>query len=183
MSPTLTLTLEEKNSLLNIARTSISSTFTPSETVHTEPTDTLVKTCGVFVTLTINKQLRGCIGNIIGNYPLHKGVEKMAKQAAFSDHRFSPLQKTELNQIHIEISVLSPLFPIEPANVIVGTHGLLLSKGPQGGVFLPQVPMEQGWSIHDYLEGLCQKAGLPSGSYNSTDCQLDAFTAIVFGEK
>ncbi|MDR2951916.1 MAG: AMMECR1 family protein, partial [Treponema sp.] len=85
---------------------------------------------------------------------------------------------------HIEISALSPMSPCPDARQVkVGIHGLYLTRGGRSGVLLPQVPVEQGWGLDEYLDYICVKAGLPKGSYNAPDARLYTFTAAVFGEE
>jgi len=139
--------------------------------------------CGAFVTLHKGKNLRGCIGRMSASLPLEETVRVMAKEAAFGDPRFPPLGANELAQCSIEISALSPMEPCgDPRSVKVGVHGLLLTRNGRSGVLLPQVPLEQGWDLDQYLEYICIKAGLPPGSYDAPDAKLYTFTAIVFGE-
>jgi len=116
--------------------------------------------------------------------PLIETVRLMAKEAAFGDPRFPPLKRDELDFCQIEISALSPMIPCaDPRQVKVGVHGLYLSRGGRSGVLLPQVPVEQGWNLDEYLDYICIKAGLPPKSYEAPDAQLLTFTAIVFGEE
>jgi AmmeMemoRadiSam system protein A len=144
----------------------------------------LLKPCGAFVTLHIGKELRGCIGRMNASDPLQNTVRQMAIEAAFGDPRFPPLTMQELNRIHIEISVLSPMEErADPRSVEVGVHGLYLSHQGRSGVLLPQVPVEQGWDLDEYLNYICIKAGLPEGSYQAPGAKLYTFTAIVFGEE
>ena len=144
----------------------------------------LGKPCGAFVTLHKGKNLRGCIGRMSAVLPLEETVRVMAKEAAFGDPRFPPLAANELAQCRIEISALSPMEPCaNPRSVKVGVHGLLLTRNGRSGVLLPQVPLEQGWDLDQYLEYICVKAGLPPGSYDAPDATLYTFTAIVFGEE
>ena len=179
-----TLNKDEQKHCIHIVRTAIQSKLSskPLATLTDTP-DNLSKIQGVFVTLTINKRLRGCIGNIIGQYPLNQGIKKMAVQAAFHDPRFMPLREDELDRLDIEISVLSPLIDINHEDVEVGKHGLLIKYQYSSGVLLPQVPVEQNWNKKEYLDGLCQKAGIARNSYLQADCKLQAFTAFVFGEE
>jgi AmmeMemoRadiSam system protein A len=118
------------------------------------------------------------------NLPLIETVRLMAREAAFGDPRFPPLRKDELSRTHIEISALSPMTQCpDPRQVKVGVHGLYLRRGGRSGVLLPQVPVEQGWNLDQYLDYICTKAGLPAGSYEASDAELLTFTAIVFGEE
>jgi hypothetical protein len=108
----------------------------------------------------------------------------MAREAAFGDPRFPPLHKNELSGLQIEISALSPMQPCsDPKKVKVGTHGLYITRGGRSGVLLPQVPVEQGWNLDEYLDYICIKAGLPPGSYEAPDAKLFTFTAVVFSER
>ncbi|MCL2266170.1 MAG: AmmeMemoRadiSam system protein A [Treponema sp.] len=187
-----TITDNEKAILLSEARESIISKLEgrkPSWNAGIESLPNINTPCGAFVTLHKNdssgKNLRGCIGRMTANLPLVETVRIMAKEAAFGDPRFPPLRKEELHMIHIEISALSPmtLCPDPLNQVKIGVHGLLLSARGRSGVLLPQVPVEQGWNLGEYLDYICVKAGLPEGSYEAQDAQLYTFTAIVFGEE
>ena len=149
----------------------------------------LYEPCGAFVTLnTINtsssgSKLRGCIGRMTAILPLIETVRAMASEAAFRDPRFPALKPGELEQCQIEISALSPMaLCTDPRQVIVGVHGLYLVKSGRSGVLLPQVPVEQGWNLDEYLDYICLKASLPARSYNAPDAALYTFTAVVFGE-
>ncbi|MDR0401280.1 MAG: AmmeMemoRadiSam system protein A [Treponema sp.] len=144
--------------------------------------------CGAFVTLHIDgpggRKLRGCIGSMTAARPLEATVRAMAQEAAFGDPRFPPLSAAEFPRCSIEISVLSPMEPCaDPRSVRVGVHGLYLSCRGRTGVLLPQVPVEQGWNLDEYLDYICVKAGLPPRSYESPGARLFTFTAEVFGEE
>jgi AmmeMemoRadiSam system protein A len=148
----------------------------------------LARPCGAFVTLHINtpggKRLRGCIGRMNSAWPLEKTVRTMAQEAAFGDPRFPPLAAEELGRCSIEISALSPLEPCaDPRLIQVGLHGLFLRYRGRSGVLLPQVPLEQGWNLDEYLDYICVKAGLPPQSYEAPGAQLFTFTAEIFGEE
>ena len=194
-----TISEEEKKALLAEARETITARLEGRQPqYHMEPSlekaleegsSALTKPCGAFVTLhafdkTDGKNLRGCIGRMIASTPLQKTVRTMAVEAAFGDPRFSPLKASELPDIHIEISALSPMEKCpDPRSVKVGVHGLYLIHRGRAGVLLPQVPVEQGWNQDQYLEYICIKAGLPPGSYDAPDAELYTFTAVVFGEE
>ena len=103
--------------------------------------------------------------------------------AALHDTRFRPVQPEEVKDIHIEISVLSPMVPCEDINEIeVGRHGLVIEQGRARGVLLPQVPTDYGWSRDTYLKQICRKAGLPPDAWKEGDTRLWTFEAEVFGE-
>ncbi|MBF0499533.1 MAG: AmmeMemoRadiSam system protein B [Candidatus Riflebacteria bacterium] len=140
--------------------------------------------CGVFVTLKKAGELRGCIGLIEGIRPLGEGIQDMAVAAATEDSRFSPMTASELKEVSIEVSILSPMIPVKDLSEIqVGRDGVLLRAHGRSGVFLPQVATEQGWDRDTFLTNLCYKAGLPPGSHKQPDAKLYRFTADVFGEK
>jgi len=116
--------------------------------------------------------------------PLHQAVAEMAVNAALHDGRFTPVSFGELQDIAIEISVLSPmtLCP-DQSRIKIGTHGLMIQKGGRSGLLLPQVPVEWNWDRRQFLEQVCRKAGLPANAYLDKDARLMWFTAVVFHEK
>jgi AmmeMemoRadiSam system protein A len=135
-----------------------------------------------FVTLTKNGRLRGCIGYTEAVAPLFKVVQECAVAAATEDPRFPPVSPGELPSLRIEISVLTPLFPLRPEEVEVGRHGLLVRQGRMRGLLLPQVPVEQEWDRETFLDQVCVKAGLPPSAWRH-GATLQGFTAEVFGEE
>jgi len=182
----LDLTTKDREDLLNLARRTIESKVHHSPYQQTNPddfSDTLRSRCGAFVTLHENGKLRGCIGHLVGDYPLYKMVEEMAISAALHDPRFYPVTAEELANIEIEISVLSPMHKItDVSEIVLGKHGILIQQGHHSGVFLPQVATETGWTLDEFL-GHCSrdKAGLPWDGYKMAD--LSIFTAEIFAEK
>jgi len=179
------LTQARKQELLDLARAAITEYLKTGRVPDVKTDDpVLIRRSGAFVTLKENGELRGCIGHMRADTPLYRVVQEMAASAATSDPRFPPMKVDELSKVHIEISVLSPLRRITDAQQIqVGTHGLMILQGERQGVLLPQVPIEQGWSRDEYLEGLCRKASLPAGCWREAEqASLYAFTAVVFGE-
>jgi hypothetical protein len=169
--------------LLSLARSAIADRLRGGVTPAPSPSDpALERKAGAFVTLTLNGELRGCIGHMSADQSLSQIVPEMATAAAFSDPRFPALTLEELNESRLEISILSPLHRITDTEQIrIGTDGLMLSQGGARGVFLPQVPVEQGWDLGQYLENLCAKAGLMTGCWKQ-NAALYTFTAEVFGE-
>ena len=135
---------------------------------------------GVFVTLTQEGRLRGCIGYIEGIKPLVEAVVDNGRSAAVADPRFPPVTDRELADIHIEISALTPLVPVEgPDNIIIGRHGVVLAKQGRRAVFLPQVAPEQGWDRDTTLTHLALKAGLGPDSWRQ-GAEFLVFEAEVF---
>jgi len=188
-----TITDEEKRTLLAEARETISAKLERREPRYqisatlekaiADGTSALSKPCGAFVTLHLRGNLRGCIGRMNAVTPLQKTVRTMAIEAAFGDPRFPPLAASEFSGISIEISALSPMESCDdPRSVQVGVHGLYLYHRGRSGVLLPQVPVEQGWNLDEYLDYICVKAGLPPHSYEEKGAELYTFTAVVFGD-
>lgn len=176
----------QRKRLLEIARASIETYLKTGKRLEVKESDpVLVKIMGAFVTLHKHGQLRGCIGNIIGEKPLYLTVRDMAVEAAVGDSRFPNLTLSELKDVDIEISALSPLEKVDSAEkIILGTHGVIVKKGFQSGVFLPQVAVETGWSKEEFLSALCShKAGLPANAWKDPSTELYVFTAEVFSEK
>ena len=165
------LTGEERAQLLQIARTSIENTLARKTDLpydSTKMSPALQQHCGVFVTLHKGGKLRGCIGNLL---------------AAFEDPRFYPVKESEMKDIDIEISVLSPLRKIQSIDEFqLGRHGIYIIKGEHRGTFLPQVAEETGWTKEEFL-GHCarDKAGLAWNGWK--DAELYVYEAIVFGEE
>ncbi len=144
--------------------------------------ESLRQPLGVFVTLTSRGALRGCIGLLAGSNPLVTNVWRMALSAAFEDSRFPPLRsERECRGLDMEITVLDRITPCpDPKEIVIGRHGLVLRKGGRSGVFLPQVPVEQGWNLTQYLNHLCDKASLPRGSWRDPDARLLWYEGFAF---
>jgi AmmeMemoRadiSam system protein A len=137
---------------------------------------------GVFVTLHIQNRLRGCIGVIEGEEPLGESIVRCAASAALQDPRFAPLRPEELADLRIEISLLSPAAPIRPEEIEVGRHGLLISRGLQRGLLLPQVATEHHLAAEQFLNEACHKARLPRDAWREAETQIMGFTCEVFSE-
>lgn len=128
-------------------------------------------------------ELRGCIGVTEPKAALIDTVARMARAAAREDPRFLPVQPGEVSDLTIEISLLGPPEAVTDAKEIeVGTHGLVIERGAQRGLLLPQVPVEWGWDREQFLDQTCVKAGLPPGCWRR-DARIYAFTAEVFAEE
>ncbi len=173
---------QERKQLLRIAHQSIRARLQSEELKVSAPSPHLAEERGVFTTLHLGGQLRGCIGYVIATSPLYEAVIETASAAAFEDPRFMPVNAQEAEHLQIEISVLSPMFPIQPEDVEVGKHGLLVSFQGRRGLLLPQVPVEWGWNREQFLSETCRKAGLPMDMWRR-GAQFEAFTAEVFGEQ
>ena len=182
------LSEEEKLMLKDIALQSIkdaldSSSFTPSPTRGRQSVafdSSLNKKCGAFVSLHQQGRLRGCIGHFGEDYPLHEIVSKMARAAAFDDPRFMPVRREELDDIEIEISVLTPMRRIQSLDEFeLHRHGIYIRKGYRSGTFLPQVADEVNWTKEEFVGHCSQdKAGLGWNGWR--DAELYVYEAIVF---
>jgi len=177
------LTQSEKEELLRIARESIESYLANGLLPDFDVSDNLKKFGAAFVTLEKNGQLRGCIGHTSAVEELYKTVSGCAVQAAVRDPRFPPVKPDEMEQINIEISVLSPMQPVESLDEIeVGRDGLMIFKGRNSGLLLPQVAVDYNWSRTEFLEQTCRKAGLNKNAYLADDAVIYKFQAVIFGE-
>lgn len=185
--PGFSLTESEKKTLLEIARNAIKAKLFSEAEPEVSPdklTSTLKESLGAFVTITINGQLRGCVGRFMPTEPLYKVVESMAVAAAFSDTRFSPLSKQEYPEIEIEISALGPLQRINDINeIVIGKHGVYVKKGMRSGTLLPQVPEGRGWTVEDFLGYTSRdKAGIGWNGWKDKDAEIYVYEAVVFHE-
>ena len=183
-APPFSLTAKEKQELLSVARKS-AETLVQERRQYTPPpaSPALQQDRGAFVTINRNGELRGCIGYIAPLEPLIDTVRDVAGFAASRDPRFPPVSPAELGDLQYEVSVLSPLRRVlDVKQIQVGQHGLLLKKGSNEGVLLPQVPGEFGWDRKTFLDELARKAGLPASAWKDDDTDIFMFTAVVFGE-
>jgi hypothetical protein len=136
---------------------------------------------GAFVTLTVNGQLRGCIGLIEADQPLYEVVATMAKAAAFQDPRFPPLDAGEFKNVKIEISVLTPPRPVtDPRQIQPGRDGIIMRRFPHAGLLLPQVATQYGWDRETFLNETCIKADMPPDCWKDKNTQISIFSAEVF---
>ena len=177
------LSQPEKEELLDIARKSIESYLNNGFTPDFDVSDNLKKFGAAFVTLENDNQLRGCIGHTSAVEELYKTVSSCAIQAAVQDRRFPPVKPDEMKQIHIEISVMSPMQLVESFDEIeVGRDGLMIFKGQYRGLLLPQVATDYGWNRTEFLEQISRKAGLDKNAYLADDAVIYKFQAVIFGE-
>lgn len=178
------LTLKDKKELLAAARNAIENKLSGERVEPQEPDSGILKEkCGAFVTITNKGNLRGCIGMTVARKPLYKTVSEMAVSAAASDPRFPPVTLDELNDIVVEISVLTPFRTISDVSEIeVGKHGLFIKRSYNQGLLLPQVPAEYKWDRKQFLEHTCMKAGLSTDAWKDDETEIQIFSAIVFGE-
>src|ERR1700685_4646155 len=176
----------ERKFLLEIARKELILAVEKGESLETfaaeEPAVPMPHSGGAFVTLRRGRRLRGCIGQILPNALLVEVVEYCAKAAALSDPRFAAVASDELRDIEIEISVLSEPEDVRPNEIEPGRHGVIVSRGAQRGLLLPQVAREYGWTAQRFLEETCLKGGMKADAWKSDTTRIQAFTAEVFSE-
>ncbi len=182
---TFSLSAGEKKTLLSLARRTVEEYVLHGSVPEIDPatlTGSLRTPCGAFVTLNEHRQLRGCIGKFDADEPLFKVVQLMAVASASQDYRFSPVEPSEVRNLQIEISVLTPLRKIGSiAEFELGKHGIYIKKGTRSGTFLPQVAQETGWTREEFLGHCAQdKAGIGWDGWK--DAELYVYEAIVFGE-
>ena len=182
------LSQEEGKELLGLARNSIDSYFSKAD-IDLERYKKFDKKQGVFVTLNKNHQLRGCIGYPEPVMSIMKAVTESAVSVT-RDPRFPPLSGEELDKIVVEVSVLTEPELIDvkdpkeyPKNIKIGQDGLVIEKGFNRGLLLPQVPVEWKWDAEEFLANLCMKAGLPSGMWLESGVKIYRFQSEIFSEK
>jgi MEMO1 family protein len=179
------LTLEEKCTLMSIARTTVECVVKGDKVPKFDAqSKDLLENRGAFVTLHKHGDLRGCIGYIVGIKPLYLTVREVAESAALRDPRFDPVRPSELKDLQYEISALSvPRLITDVNEITVGVHGIIIRKGYHQGLLLPQVATEYGWDRATFLRQTCRKAGLPPEAWKDPDTEIEIFSAEVFGEK
>jgi AmmeMemoRadiSam system protein B/AmmeMemoRadiSam system protein A len=186
---TTPLTSFEQRALLTSARAVLKNSLKKNEDQIDErllmPLMSLgaLRSNGAFVTInTKSGNLRGCIGNIVSTNPLYQTVASMTKAAAFHDTRFTPVQAEELNNLELDITILTPPRAVESyQNIVLGTHGIILKKDNHSAVFLPQVAPEQGWDLETTLKHLALKAGLEHNAWQE-GCSFEVFEGFEIKE-
>jgi AmmeMemoRadiSam system protein A len=177
------LSKEDQRTLLEISRQAIVEAILHGRVwLPQAPQGKLAERRGVFVTLDRRGKLRGCVGQVSAPDPLAFAAAHCAVAAAHDDARFSPVRPQEIQELTIEISVLSAFETIQPAQIEIGKHGLMVVRGQFRGVLLPQVAVEHHWTPERFLRETCDKAGLPEDAWKSPETQLFGFTAELFSE-
>jgi len=181
------LTEDDRRQLLDIARQAVAAHLAANPFALPEVLAPGLRQGGAaFVTLRRrgDGELRGCIGTLDAHEePLAAVVARMAVAAATHDPRFSPVTAAEMPSIVVEVSVLTPPSPIDPAAVTPGLHGLVVRHAGRSGLLLPQVATEHGWDRETFLDWTCRKAGLPPGAWKEPEASVLGFTAVVFSEE
>lgn len=185
--PRGTLSEQEQQRLLALARQTVTAHLKGEKRPKVDPDELSPNERAdgaCFVTLENKGQLRGCIGNMVADGPLYESVIRNALNAC-KDRRFvrNPVTATELDELHVEISYLTPMVQVASTDdIIVGRDGLMIERGFRRGVLLPQVAARRGWTRAHFLEQTCHKAGLPADAWKKLNTKIYLFRAEVFGE-
>ena len=174
---------DDRRALLRLAREAITQAVSFGQfPVQIPDHGVFAEKQGLFVTLHVRERLRGCIGVVEPDHPLGESIVRCAASAAVQDPRFSPVQADELADLQVEISLLSAPFPIRPEEIEIGRHGLLVVRGRQRGLLLPQVAIEHRLTPEQFLAETCRKAQLPPDAWRAPDTQIFGFTCEVFSD-
>lgn len=177
--------VESQGTLLQIARNAIVCHLEgriPSKLQGSEVE--LLQKSGVFVSLHKGGQLRGCVGQIVSDKPLYATVAEAAIAAATRDPRFHRVNLSEIPELKIEISILTPLQPLERMEDLeIGVHGLYIKNGEHDGLLLPQVATAHNWNRTQFLQQTCKKAQLPEDAWQNPEAEIYLFNSQVFGEE
>lgn len=177
------LTEAQKATLIGLAAAAVRARVGGTAPVTQRLDVELPAASGVFVTLKAMGHLRGCLGTLQPTHDLAREVARCAADSASADPRFAPVSDAELPQLSIEVSVLGPLEPVNPAEpgaIAIGRHGLVAEQGGRRGLLLPQVATEWNWTVEEFLRQTCAKAGLPGDAWRH-GARVFRFEAEVFG--
>jgi len=182
------LTDEEGILAVRLARVELEKRIGVSRQVPPPLTPVFSEKRGVFVTLTRDGELRGCIGYPYPHLPLADAIRDAAISAALGDPRFPQVDAQELPLLRVEITILTlPEFlegdpETRPGTIEVGRHGLIVQGMGRSGLLLPQVPVEWGWNRREFLDHTCMKAGLPPGCWKGREVDVFTFEGQIFHE-
>ncbi|MFC1493564.1 AmmeMemoRadiSam system protein A [candidate division KSB1 bacterium] len=179
------LSEETKAGLLKIARASIRAELKTGMSAEEDKFETfeLREVSGIFVTIKNKGMLRGCIGHIHQDKLTLDTLKEVAASAASNDPRFPSVTIDELEEIDLEITILSPFKKIKKTDEIeIGKHGLFIKSGYNQGLLLPQVAPENNFDKTEFLEHTCMKAGLSVNAWKEKETDIYIFSGEVFGE-
>jgi len=176
--------IKETQQAIELARWTLNSYVKGLSNVsQTELTDPYFnEKAGVFVTLKKNGMLRGCIGIIQPTDILARNIITSTRNSALNDHRFPPVRSEEVDELEIEISILSLPKESKLEDIEIGKHGLIVEGSGKSAVYLPQVAVEQGWTFDQWLGSLCNKATLPTRYWTGNEAKFYIFTAQIIKE-
>ena len=174
----------DRRALLQLARRAVVEAVSHGGLLEQIPNEgVFAERRGVFVSLHVRHRLRGCIGVIEGEEPLGESTVRCSVSAALHDPRFAPMRAEELGELQMEISLLSPPALIRPEDIEIGRHGLLVSRGKQRGLLLPQVAIEHRFATEQFLQETCRKAQLAQDAWREAGTQVFGFTCEVFSDE
>jgi uncharacterized protein (TIGR00296 family) len=183
------LTPEEGRMAVRLARNAIERTLNHERIALAALPPAFAEKRGVFVTIKRQGLLRGCIGLPYPIRPLGDAIVEAAVSAALQDPRFPPVSPGELDDLEVEVTVLTPPQPLgcppeqRPDCIEVGRHGLIVSGMGTGGLLLPQVAVEYAWTGMEFLDHTCAKAGLSPGCWRRSDVTVLTFEGQIFEEE
>jgi uncharacterized protein len=179
----LSLSETDRKNILDLARRAVVEVVCHKRSLEQFPqTELFQMQCGVFVTLHVDGKLRGCIGVVHAKDKLGESISRCATGAATDDPRFHPLEPEDLPSMQIEVSILSPLERIQPEQIEIGKHGLLVEQGVRRGLLLPQVAVEHRLGREQFLRETCHKAGLPRDAWKAPETAIYGFTCEIIEE-
>jgi AmmeMemoRadiSam system protein A len=174
--------LEDQRQLLALARRALEARIRQQPPPRVERSGALEWQRGAFVTIYFRGGLRGCLGHIDTEAPLADTIAYLAASVSDSDPRFDPVSVLELDEIDVEISILTREREIHAiAEIEIGRHGLIVEQGDRRGLLLPQVATEHGWDAQTFVSHTCIKAALPSDAWRR-GARMLVFEAQVFGD-
>jgi AmmeMemoRadiSam system protein A len=174
----------ERKSILDLARQAVGEAVCRNRLLPEIPKNGIFeRRCGVFVTLHVNKRLHGCIGVIDAKEPLGQGIARCAASAALEDPRFPKMLPEELSGLDVEVSLLSTLERIQPEEIEIGKHGLMVEQDFRRGLLLPQVATEHHLDKERFLQETCRKAGLRADAWKSPGALIYGFTCEIVAEQ
>jgi AmmeMemoRadiSam system protein A len=177
------LSEDERKDILRVAREAVVEGVVHSQLLQTFPlAEVFQRRCGVFVSLHIEGELRGCIGMVNPEERLGPSIVRAAAGAALEDPRFRRMDESELDKVDIEVSLLSEMQPTEPEGIEIGRDGLLVERGLRRGLLLPQVAVEHHLDRERFLEETCYKAGLPGDAWKDPRTKIFRFSCEVVSE-
>jgi uncharacterized protein len=177
------LSADDQRRVLSEARRAVAETLAGRQVAPPAVEGVFARRAGVFVSFHNRGDLRGCIGYTDADRPLADLVGRFAIAAATGDPRFPAITAAELESCDIEVSVLGPIEPVaDPADIVVGRHGLVVEQRWHRGLLLPQVAVEHGWDRDTFISYTCVKAGLPRDAWKK-GARIFRFEASVFGER
>ncbi len=182
----LGLSAEEKQTLLRLARQTLHDYLSGGKIAESDSDEpALLQPCATFVTLwrRDSGELRGCRGECHARRSLLESVTHMAVAAAVDDSRFASVTIEEVPDLRIEINALTPMELIDPEDVVIGRHGLLIVSEYSMGLLLPEVAVRYKWGQHEFLKAVCRKAGMPDDAWKSEGTQLFGFESEAWEEK